>query len=129
MSLDDATQRPCSISRFKPLIGKPVFRFIAQFNHHILFTQRLIDLGYFNIHDFQDILVGQRPEDDDIVNPVQNSGLKVRFNSSRMLSFILSKPRPVSTFWKPRDVPFSIARAARFEVMMMMVFLKSMLRP
>ena len=73
--------------------------------------------------------MGQRPEDDDVINPVQ----KLRVEGARQ--FIanavlhLVEAEAGVRFLKTEDVPFSMDRAARFEVMMMMVFLKSMLRP
>jgi hypothetical protein len=70
------------------------------------------------------IVVGQRLEDDDLVDAVDELGLKVRFTSPITMSLTFLSIALVSLAWKPSDAFFWMKRAPMFDVMMMIAFLK-----
>ena len=71
LSLQRPLQRPCPIDRVEPDIGKIFLRLLRQLYIDIFFRNVSLHPVHLYLHDLLEELFGQRIEDDDLINPVQ----------------------------------------------------------
>ena len=97
---------------------------------HLLGHQVAVDLFDQQVDDLDQVVVGERGEQDHFVQAVQEFGIERLLHFAAHHVFDLARERLRSAgAEKPRWPRFSRKRAPRFEVMMMMVFLKSTVLP
>ena len=101
---------------------------VVQPDLDLLGDQILVDLLGQQVDDLQQILVGERGEQNGLVQAIQELRIEGLLDLRHHLVLHLGR-QPELGAEKPMGLRFSRNRAPRFEVMMMMVFLKSTVLP